>query len=98
MSLNNLEQMKLSGFEPDPELEWENIADMAPPRGADTDITYRRAYSPRIVAIDKRRVLVIDHVCRFDDIHESLVRSINVRTRVERPRSMAEPESSAFWI
>ena len=34
MSLN-LEQMKLSGFEPNPDLKWEKIVDMAPPDGVD---------------------------------------------------------------
>jgi hypothetical protein len=44
MSLN-LEEMKLSGFEPDPDMKWEEIGEMAAPVGV---------FLPSLVAIDSQ--------------------------------------------
>ena len=77
MSLN-LEQMKLSGFEPNPDLKWEKIGDVPPPDGVDANV-YKRAFLPALVSIDEHRVLVIDQV--VGSISESFVRLFDTRTR-----------------
>ena len=76
MSLN-LEQMKLSGFEPNPDLKWEKLGDMPPPDRFPEGIEYNCDGFP--VAIDSHRVLVVDHA--YGNIHESFVRLFDTRTR-----------------
>ena len=78
MSLN-LEQMKLSGFEPNPDLKWEKIGDVPPPDGVDEADIYNRLSIPNLVSIDEHRVLVIDHA--YGNIRESFVRLFDTRTR-----------------
>jgi hypothetical protein len=73
---DNLEQMELSGFEPDPDLKWEKIGDMQGPDGVDAD-DYPLIKS---VAIDSHRVLIIDQA-DGDFIHQSYVREFDTRTR-----------------
>ena len=73
----DLEQMKLSGFAPDPDLKWEKIGDMPPPDGVDAN-DYNGAYVIS-VAIDAHRVLVIDQV--YGSVRESFVRMFDTRTR-----------------
>ena len=43
MSLN-LEQMKLSGFEPDPDLKWEKIGEIPAPDGVDAGSTMAHSF------------------------------------------------------
>jgi hypothetical protein len=74
----DLEQMKLSGFEPDPDLKWEKIGNVPAPGGVDVD-SYDAIVSS--VAIDEHRILVIDHTLWTHIIHESYVREFDTRTR-----------------
>mmetsp|Transcript_27756 Transcript_27756/g.50290 ORF Transcript_27756/g.50290 Transcript_27756/m.50290 type:complete len:102 (-) Transcript_27756:122-427(-) len=77
MSLMNLEQMKLSGFEPDQNLKWEIIYEIPGPDDVDAD-----DYSGvlvKSVAIDSHRVLIIDQA--YANIHQSYVREFDTRTR-----------------
>jgi hypothetical protein len=65
----NLEQMKLSGFEPDQNLKWEKIVDFAVPASVDEEI-YNEALLLLIVALDTHRLLLI---------HEHFVRVLETR-------------------
>ena len=76
MSLN-LEQMKLSGFEPDPDLNWEKIGIIPLPDRFPKDETYEGdAVS---ICIDEHRVLVIDQA--YGNTSKSYVRLFDARTR-----------------
>jgi hypothetical protein len=77
MSLN-LEQMKLSGFEPDQNLKWEKIGKIPAPDGVD-QARYTGSFVSS-VAIDEHRVLAIDQPYS-DSIWESFVRVFDTRTR-----------------
>ena len=75
----DLEQMKLSGFEPDPDLKWEKIGDMPAPGGVDAANDYNGASaSVKSVAIASHRVLIIDEA--YGIIHQSYVREFDTRT------------------
>jgi hypothetical protein len=90
----DLEQMKLSGFEPDPDLKWEKIGNVPAPGGVDVD-SYDAIVSS--VAIDEHRILVIDHTLWTQNNHESFVRVFDTHERVEQ-RRMAESESTPKCI
>lgn len=72
MSLN-LEEMKLSGFEPDPDMKWEKIGERAEPVGV---------FLPSLVPIDSHRVLVTDlYRGPSRNNHENFGRVFDTRAR-----------------
>jgi hypothetical protein len=95
--LLGFEQMKLSGFEPDPDLKWERIGDVPAPERL---MMASKATSAGLmvfvtpVAIDsKHRILLIEDIFE-DEIDESYVRLFDTRTRKlsdEAWRSLNQP-------
>jgi hypothetical protein len=79
MSLN-LEQMELSGFEPDPNIKWEkigNVPNVPGPDGVEA-VGYNGAFV-KSIALDSHRVLIIDQA--ISSMNQSYVREFDTRTR-----------------